>query len=542
MAADDIVPGNNSGTPGQIEDSKSKRRARRGQRLAATRLGGQPTVFAFRGTPAGVKFLAFVQQPQTGQAGSGNNCMVTALGVLQVRFALRDAQGGVIGTPSIVQVTNGQASFSFQNPAVGTGYYVTAEDADDPSQVVVSSSFSVTAGATLLFTTQPVSGVAGATGQVAVQASGLSQVRFQIYDQANQPVGGAATVNVVSGSASWSFTYPQAGTGYYIKADNPNGQGPSANSTAFQTTPSDTLVVTVQPGGGPQGATNGITVQATGLANVRFRLKNSAGTVVQQGTVAVVGGLATWSFANPSQGTGYYITADDPTDGFPTVNSATFTVTAAQAITFITQPDSGNAGEQQTVQVSVVSLTQVRFQLFDAGNSPVGTSEVVNVSGGNATWTFTNPAAGSGYYVRCDDPVDGFPTANSVSFTTAPAPTITWTVQPQDGLNAGAENTGTVAVQGLANVRFQVKTSVHGDVGAPSTVAVADGLASFSFSNPAAGSGYYVLADDPADGKPSAASAAFGVVASGGAGSIFDDLMLEDGTYLLQENGSYILL
>lgn len=536
------IAGNKSGTPSTVEDTKSKRRVRRGQRLSAIRAGGQPTIFAFRGTPSGVKFIAFVQQPQTGQTGSGNNCTVTALGILQVRFTLRDSGGQVVGAPAVVQVVNGQASFSFQNPAVGSGYYVVAEDVDDPTQVVASSPFSVTAGATLIFTTQPVSGVAGTTGSVVVQATGLTQVRFQIYDQANQPVGGSAVVNVVGGTATWNFTYPQAGSGYYIKADNPNGTGPSVNSTAFATTPADTLVVTVQPGDGPQGATNGITVQATGLANVRFQLKNSAGVVVNQATVPVVGGLASWSFTNPSQGSGYYITADDPTDGFPTVNSATFNVTPAQAITFITQPTSGNVGEQQMVQVSVVSLSQVRFRLFDSNNSQVGNAEVVNVSGGFATWTFTNPAAGSGYYVRCDDPVDGEPSANSVTFTTAPAPSITWTVQPEDGLNEGVQNSGTVAVQGLANVRFQIKTSVHGDVGAPATVAVTGGSASWSFTNPPAGSGYYVLADDPTDGTPSAASASFSTVATGGAGSIFDDLMLEDGGYLLQEDGSYILL
>lgn len=536
------IGGNNSGTPSTIEDAASKRR-KRGTRGNAVRLGSPSSaVFVFKGTPSGVKFLAFVQQPRTSQAGSSNDCLVTAMGIQRVRFTIRDANAAVVGAPAEVQVTNGQAAFSFTNPAIGTGYYVVAEDADDGSQVVLSTAFNVTSGATIVFTTQPGNGVAGANGTASVSATGLAQVRFQLFDQASQPVGSAATVNTVAGAASWSFTYPQAGAGYYIRADNPSGAGPAANSAAFSTTASDTLVVTVQPGSGPQGATNGITVQATGLANVRFRLMNSAAAVVAQGTVAVTGGLATWSFTNPTQGSGYTIVADDPSDGFPTVTSAAFTVTPAQAITFISQPASGDVGATQTVQVSVIALTQVRFRLYNGGGSQVGSAQTVTVSGGNATWSFANPAAGTGYYVRCDDPVDGDPAANSTAFTTTPAPAIAWTVQPQDGLNAGAANTGTVSVTGLANVRFQIKTSVHGDAGSPATVAVASGLARWDFTNPAAGSGYYVLADDPADGSPSAQSAAFSAVATGGAGSIFDDLMLEDGTYLLQENGSYILL
>lgn len=540
--ADGLPTDGKSGTPGGIEDAASKKRARRGSRGSAVKAGTpSAAIFVFKGTPSGVKFLAFVQQPVTGQAGSSNACLVSALGIQRVRFTLRDSQGGVVGSPAEAQVTNGQAAFSFANPGVGTGYYVAAEDADDGSQVVLSTTFNVTSGASLAFTAQPGNGVAGANGTVTVAATGLAQVRFQLFDQASQPVGSAATVNTVAGAATWGFTYPQAGAGYYIRADNPNGAGPSVNSAAFSTTASDSLVVTVQPGSGPQGATNGITVQATGLANVRFRLMNSGGATVAQGTVAVVGGLATWSFTNPTQGSGYSIVADDPADGFPTVTSAPFTVTPAQAITFITQPAGGDVGAQQMVQVSVIALSQVRFRLYNA-SGPVGAAQTVTVSGGTASWSFANPAAGTGYYVRCDDPVDGDPAANSTAFATTPAPSIGFTVQPQDGLNAGAANTATVAVTGLANIRFQVKTSVHGDVGSPATVAVSAGQATWGFTNPAAGSGYYVLADDPADGSPSAQSAAFAAVATGGAGSIFDDLMLEDGTYLLQENGSYILL
>lgn len=63
--------------------------------------------------------------------------------VSQVVFTVRDSSGAVVPSAKTVAVTNGRAATSFRAPAMGTGYRVHAEDAQDSGVSAVSRSFSV---------------------------------------------------------------------------------------------------------------------------------------------------------------------------------------------------------------------------------------------------------------------------------------------------------------------------------------------------------------------------------------------------------------
>jgi hypothetical protein len=58
-------------------------------------------------------------------------------------FTVVDGDGVVVPTPKTVSVANGRAATSFRAPAIGTGYRIHAEDAQDPNVSAVSRSFSV---------------------------------------------------------------------------------------------------------------------------------------------------------------------------------------------------------------------------------------------------------------------------------------------------------------------------------------------------------------------------------------------------------------
>jgi len=77
-------------------------------------------------------------------AGSTFAVSATVTGpVSQVVFTVVDGDGVVVPTPKTVSVANGRAATSFRAPAIGTGYRIHAEDAQDPNVSAVSRSFSV---------------------------------------------------------------------------------------------------------------------------------------------------------------------------------------------------------------------------------------------------------------------------------------------------------------------------------------------------------------------------------------------------------------
>jgi hypothetical protein len=77
-------------------------------------------------------------------AGSAFAVSATVTGpVSQVVFTVVDSDGVVVPTSKTVSVANGRAATSFRAPAIGTGYRIHAEDAQDPNVAAVSRSFSV---------------------------------------------------------------------------------------------------------------------------------------------------------------------------------------------------------------------------------------------------------------------------------------------------------------------------------------------------------------------------------------------------------------
>jgi hypothetical protein len=70
--------------------------------------------------------------------------------ILQVTFALRDADGADVAPPQVVPVAAGRAAATFATPPVGSGYRVSAVDATDPALFALSPPFVVAPAPRLL--------------------------------------------------------------------------------------------------------------------------------------------------------------------------------------------------------------------------------------------------------------------------------------------------------------------------------------------------------------------------------------------------------
>lgn len=533
-----------------VEDPDGRRRRQRGGNAAVASKGrvtiGIVTQIAGGGDLAGVMGLLVLQQPADGGPNAANSVkLAVGDGIGTVRFYLRNAANVVVAGPSDVQPVNREATWNFNNPGgTGNDFTVLAEDAGNPSINTTSMAFDVVPAQSISFTQQPSSGIQGALQTVTVGTSGVSVVKFTLFNSSNAPVSGPATVNVLSNQASWQITNPSVGTGYYVRAEDNADGSPTVTSNAFNTTINQSLTMEQQPQGGPAGSTGNVSVSVSGITQVVFRLRDLSDNLISQGTVEVVGGIAAWNFTMPAAGT-YRINAADAADGTPNTTSANFTSTAPQAITFTQQPSSGTAGDNFTTTVSATSLTAVIFRLRDSANNVLASSGSVAVSGGQASWTRARPTAGVGYFVSAEDAADGSPLVNSAAFDSLLAESITITTQPANG-TVGATGTVAVSATALANVRFTLKAANNSNAAAPVTVAVSGGTATHNFTYPSAASGYFFLIDDPVDGAPFRNSTTFSTTAAGDPTDPAVTPAVEwadtDGDYMILPNGDYIIL
>src|SRR5205807_428089 len=236
----------------------------------------------------------------------------------------------------------------------------------------------ITAGtaATLVFTVQPTSTVAGgsitpavevtardANGNTATGFTGKSAER-RGTKQCGGALSGTATHAATGGVATFAgLSIDKVGTGYTLTA---SATGPATGtSTAFNITAGSaaTLVFTVQPTSTVAGGSitpavevtardaNGNTATGfTGNVTVAIGTNPGSGTLAGTATVAASAGVAT--FANLSidrVGTGYTLSAT----GAGSATSTVFNVTAGTAATlvFSVQPTSTVAGAAITPAV-----------------------------------------------------------------------------------------------------------------------------------------------------------------------------------------------
>src|SRR5439155_620056 len=298
-------------------------------------------------TVAGAAITPAIQV--TAQDGSGNTA-TGFTGNITLAIGTNSGSGTLAGTLSHAAV-GGVATFSgLSIGKVGTGYTLTAS-ATGPA-TGTSTAFNVTAGsaATLVFTVQPTSTVAGGSITPAVEvtardangntATGFTgNVTLAIGTNAGGGTLSGATHAAVGGVATFAGRpIDQGGTGYTLTAKGP---GPAAGTrTTFNITAGTaaTRVFTVQPTSTVAGAgitpaievtardANGNTATGfTGNVTLAIGTNPSGGALSGTATHAASGGVATFAGLSIDKvGTGYTLTASS---GGLTGASAGFNIT-----------------------------------------------------------------------------------------------------------------------------------------------------------------------------------------------------------------------
>lgn len=338
-----------------------------------------------------------------------------------------DSNKGVLNGTKSRTTTAGVATFndlSITTP--DTGYNLTATSNGIDS--VPSSNFEITSGTAtkLLFTTQPVSTVAGAT---------LANIVVTVQDNLGNTVIDATTSitltpsagtlfgirnkNAVSGIATFSgLSMTLVGTGYTLTTTNNEGLT-NDTSTVFDISPAAAAVLafTAQPSETVAGVTmNTVTVEARDtydnlVPNVAVSL-TLTGALLNGTTTTTTNasGLATFNNLSITTTNTYQLAARAGAVG--PVNSNNFTITAAdqRILAFVQQPTTAVAGATITPDVTVSVHDQydnpvpgVEIYMSVLGGSPalLGTSPRTTDANGIATFNdLYIEVAGTGYQLN----------------------------------------------------------------------------------------------------------------------------------------------
>ncbi|HXV92235.1 MAG TPA: hypothetical protein VD813_02960, partial [Pseudonocardia sp.] len=394
-----------------------------GYTLSAT-AGALPaaTSAAFNISPAAASQLAFTAQPTTAVAGAAiapavavtvrdafGNTATGFAGSVTVAIGTNPGTGTLSGTATAAAVA-GVATFgTLSIDKVGTGYTLTATSGT--LTAATSAGFSITpaAAAELVFTTPPVTSVAGVAIPVTVTARdafGNTATGFSgdvVVAIGTNPGGGTLagtdTVAAVSGVATFStLSIDKVGAGYTLVATAASLVPDT--SAAFTITPAaaSQLVFTAEPTTAVAGVAIApdVIVEAldpfgnlatgfTGSVAVAIGTNPGGGTLAGTDTVAAVSGVATFStLAIDKVGAGYTLVATAASLAPDT--SAVFNISpaAASQLAFTTPPVTTVVG----VAIPVVVTARDAF-----GNTATGFSGGVTLAlganpGGS---TFGNP-------------------------------------------------------------------------------------------------------------------------------------------------------
>jgi hypothetical protein len=455
------------------------------------------------GVPAA---LGFVVQPVTTAAGSSipapqvevrdgaGNRVITATTSITLGLGNNPGSSTLSGTATVGAVA-GVATFpGLSLNRTGAAYTLTANGGALPQ--ATSAAFDITPGtpASLAFTVQPSTVVAGASIAPAVQvevrdASGnrvtasTASVTVAIgTNPAGGTLSGTATANAVAGVATFNnLSINRSGVGYTLAATS--GILTAAGGSAFTVDPgaASALAITTMPTSGTTGVAltpaavirlidaNGNTVPTTGTS-VTALLSTGSGTLGGTTSASTTSGVATFNNLILTGLAGPY--ALNFSSGVLTsVTSGTITLGAGAASAIAANSAPAASG---TVGTAVTPLPSVR--VTDGSGNPVSGVGVTfaatagngSITGGAAT-TDVNGVATVGSWTR--DLVAGADTLTATSAGLAGSP-----VRFTTAAVAGAAST--IAANSVASQSATVGTAV----GAPPSVIVRD-----ASNNPVAG-------------------------------------------------------
>ena len=517
--------------------------------------------------------LVFTQEPGSVTAGNAINPSVVVKiedqngNVLSgdssnVTLTVNSGPGSLDGTTVTVQAQNGVATFSNLTLDAAGGYTLKASDTSDGLSNFVSNSFTVSPAAAtqLVFSTQPINGVAGVA---------ISSVVLSIEDQfGNVESGDGSSVSIaasgpgaltgtsttsvtaVKGVATFSnLTLDTAGS-YTLKASDTADSLTSAASNSFTISPAaaSQLVFSTQPIGG----TAGVAISSVVLSiedqfgNVESGDSSSV-SVAASGPAALTGtsttsvhavkGVVTFSNLTLDAAGGYTLKASDTTDNLTSAASNSFTISpaAASQIVLTTQPINGTAGMALS---SVVLSIEDQFGNVESGDGSsvsiaasgpgalTGTSTTsVTAVKGVATFSNLTLDTAGGYTLKASDTTDSLTSAASNSFTisSAAATQLVFSTQPSDGTAGVALSPVVLSIEDqFGNVESGDGSSVSISASGPgaltgtstTSVTAVKGVATFSNLTLDTAGGYTLQASDATDGLTSAASSSFTIAAA----------------------------
>ena len=274
------------------------------------------------------------------------------VGVAGVTVTFAAANGGSVGSPSVVTDGQGYAATTWTLGAAAGAQTMTATAAGlTGSPLTFTATATAGAATQLTITTQPQSVVAGAAigGPVTVtarDAGGAVATSFNgnvTLSIASGPAGatldGTVTVAAVAGVAMFpNVSITRAGTGYTLTAQSGVLTGATTNSFNISPAAAAQLAFTVQPASASVGAPIAPPVEVTALDAFANTVTSFAGTVTISigtnpggatlgGTTSVnaVAGVATFSTLSlNAAGSGYTLTA--ASGALTQASSAPFTI------------------------------------------------------------------------------------------------------------------------------------------------------------------------------------------------------------------------
>ncbi|HYV48249.1 MAG TPA: Ig-like domain-containing protein, partial [Myxococcaceae bacterium] len=531
--------------------------------------GALPAVTSnpFNITPAAAAALAFAQQPSSAVAGVNISPAITvqvtdAFGNLvptstaSVSLAIGINPGGdTLHGTTTATASGGTATFGAVNiQKVGTGYTLVASATGLTPATSSAFDISAAAAASLVFTSQPTTTVAGAIiappvslevrdgfGNVLTGFSG--PVTASLVNAGSATLAGTTTVNAVAGAASFSdLSVAKAGTGYRLAA---SGSGLNATSSAFDIVPGPAaaLAFTTQPVSGPANAnfTAAVAVSdalgnlVTGATNsITVAMGNNPGGGTLSGTLtaAASGGVASFgTLSIDKAGLGYTLVASST--GLTSATSAAFDIGAGPAVglEFVVQPSNAVAGVAISPAIGVravdasgntASTGAITLAIANnaGGGTLSGTTTVTPVAGLATFNDISINKAGTGYTLSA---TSGALSATSASFNiaNAAAGALVFTTQPSNAASGATIAPAVVvtAVDAFGNTdpsfTGSVSLTLGGGAGGATlagtaSVSAAAGVATFSdLSIAKAGTGYALTA--AATGLTSATSSAFNI-------------------------------
>ena len=385
--------------------------------------------------------------------------------------------GGTLSGIVAVGAASGVANFpGLSINKTGTGYTLTVKSG--PLTAATSAAFNVTAGnaATLAFSTQPTSTVAGggitptvtvtasdARGNVATGFAGSVTIAIGT-NPGGGVLGGTLSRNAAAGVAGFpSINIDKAGAGYTLTASATGVTG--ATSAAFNITPGTAtkLAFGQQPTNAVSNATIAPAVTVTALdanGNVATGYAGSialtiasnpgGGTLAGGAGVTPVSGVATFSGLSIDKvGTGYTLQAASGALTTATSNGFSVTPGSATKLIFTVQPGNMTAGASITTQVTAQDAAGNTATSF---NGPIAVA--IGTNPGGATLSGTTPVTatagmanftdlslnkvGAGYTLTATSGVLTAGTSTAFNVTPAAATQLVFTTQPVSDTAGGS--------------------------------------------------------------------------------------------------------